>query len=160
MIKPATHVGSEHPVHDPSIVPVRTRASHKRRSPYRELLERLLDSPKNSVLRVKNVGTRHAIRKQARLLGYEAVFAQRDGFLYIKIDGVLNQEPHLTGRRAAAVQKSVLEALAHAPMTATEVARILRSDSASCEAILSSLVKAGWVERDDGLGNQAIYRAM
>jgi hypothetical protein len=160
MIKPAAYVGSKDPAHDPSIVPVKTRGSRKRRSPYRELLERLLDSPKNSVLRVKDVDARHAFRKQAQALGYEAVFAQRDGFLYVKIGGVTNQEPQFSGQRAAAVQKSMLEAVAHAPMTATEVARVLGSDSASCEAMLSYLVKAGLVERDDGLGNQAIYRAM
>jgi Fic family protein len=159
MIMPATYVGPKHPPQDPSIVPVMTRVSRKRRSPYRELLERLLDSPKNSVLRVKNVGARYAFRKQARALGYEAVFARHDGWLYVKIGGVLNQERQPEGQRANAAQESVLNAFANGPMTATEVARMLKSDSASCEAVLSHLVEAGFVERDDGLG-KAIYRAM
>ena len=161
MIKPATYGGPKHPAHDPSIVvPVKTRVNRKRRSPYRDLLECLLDSPKNSALRVKNVGARYAFRKQARALGYEAEFAQHDGWLYVRIGGVLNQGRQPEGQMAAAAQKSVLEAVRHVPMTATEVARILRSDSASCEAVLNHLVEAGFVERDDGLGNQAIYRAM
>lgn len=158
MIKSATFVGPK-PMQDPSIIPAKPRVRSKRRSSYRELLERLLDSPKNSALRVKNVRARHAFEKQARALGYEIVFAQDDGCLYVKIGGPV--APKLPGgQRFGPSQKLVLEALQHAPMTATEVARVLRSDSASCEAILSYLVEAGFVERDDGLGNQAIYRAM
>jgi hypothetical protein len=160
MIKPATDVGLNHPARDPSTIPVTNRVSRKRRSPYRELLERLLDSPKNSVLRVRNIGARYAFRKQAHVLGYEALFAQHDGWLYIKLGGVLNQTMQSGGQGAATVHKSVMEAVAQVPMTAKEVARVLGSDSASCEAILSYLVRAGLVERDDGLGNQAIYRAM
>jgi hypothetical protein len=158
MIKPATYVGPQ-PVQDPSIIPAKPRVRGKCRSSYRELLERLLDSPENSVLRVKNVRARHAFEKQARALGYDVVFAQNGGCLYVKIEGPVTQEPP-SRQRSGPAQKSVLEALQHAPLTATEVARVLRSDSASCEAILSYLVEAGFVERDDGLGNQAIYRAM
>jgi predicted Rossmann fold nucleotide-binding protein DprA/Smf involved in DNA uptake len=158
MIKSATYAGPK-PVQDPSITPAKPRAGRKRRPSYRELLERLLDSPENSVLRVKNVDSRDTFEKQARALGYEVVFAQDDDWLYIKIRGALNQKQPSTPRPGAA-QKSVLEALGHAPMTATEVARVLRSDSATCEAMLTCLVEAGSVERDDGLGNQAIYRAM
>jgi hypothetical protein len=131
----------------------------KRRSSYRQLLERLLHSPENSVLRVKNMRARHTFEKEAKALGYAVEFAQDDGWLYVKIGGAVTQEPP-SGQRAEAGQNSVLEALQHAPMTATEVARVLRSDSASCEAILSRLVVAGFVECDEGLGNQAIYRAM
>lgn len=159
MIKPGTYVGPKHPMPDPFTIPAKTFVNRKRGSPYRELLERLLDSPKNSVLRVKSVGARYALGKEARALGFEAVFAQHDGWLYVKIAGVLNRERQRDGPRAGAAQKCVLEALANAPMTATEVARILRSDSASCEAVLSHLVETGLVERDDGLG-MAIYRAM
>lgn len=153
MMKPSAYVGPERSAPDTTITPV------KRGFQYRELLERLLDSPKNSVLRVKNVGIRYAFEKQARALGYQAVFAQRDGWLYVKIGGVLNEERRRSGDGVNGAHKSVLKALATAPMTATEVARILRSDSASCEAILSHLVEGGFVERDDGLG-KPIYRAM
>ena len=159
MIKPAIYRGPKQPPHDPSVIPVKTRVNRKRRSPYRDLLERLLDSPKNSVLRVKNVRARCAFRKQAWELGYEAEFAQRDGWLYVRIGGVLKQQRQPGEQGARAAQESVLNALANAPMTATEVARMLRSDPASCEAVLSHLVEAGFVERDDGLG-KAIYRAM
>jgi hypothetical protein len=159
MIKPATPVGSE-PMLDPSSTSAKIRVRRSRRSQYRELLQRLLESPKNSTLRVKNVGARYAFTKQARTLGYEAIFAENDGWLYVKIGGLANQKRQSGGPRADAARKAVLEAVAHIPMTATEVARVLRSDSASCEAILSHLVEAGFVERDDGLGNQSIYRAM
>src|SRR5579885_2356367 len=98
MIKPATPVGSE-PILDPSIIPAKTRVS-KRRSRYRELLQRLLDSPKNSALRVKNVGARYAFAEQARALGYEAVFAEHDGWLYVKIGALVNQKRQSGGRRA------------------------------------------------------------
>ena len=158
MIKTPTYVGPKRsPV--PSVIPVKTRVSRKRGSLHRELLERLLDSPKNSALRVKNVTARYAFEKQARALGFEAVFAQHDGWLYVKIGGVVNKERQRSGPRASAAQKSVLGALANQPMTAAEVAGILRSDSASCEAVLGHLVEMGFVERDDGLG-KAIYRAM
>jgi hypothetical protein len=160
MIKPATYGGPKHPAHDPTIIPVKTRVNRKRRSPYRDLLERLLDSPKNSVLRVKNVNARLSIRKHAHALGYEAVFAEHEGWLYVKLAGVLNDERRRTKPVVKGAQKSVLDALANTPKTAAEVSRILKSDSASCEVILSHLVKAGIVERDDGLGNRAIYRAL
>lgn len=157
MIKTPTYVAPElSPV--PSVIPVKTRMKRKRGSPYRELLERLLDSPKNSVLRVKNVTARYAFEEQARALGFEAVFAQHDGWLYVKIGGVLNRKRQRSGPRASAAEESVLGALANQPMTAAEVAEIVRSDSASCEAVLGHLVEMGFVERDDGLG-RAIYRA-
>lgn len=158
MIKSSTYVGPKS-VQDPSIVPTKPCVRSNSRSSYRELLERLLHSPENSVLRVKNVDSRHAFEKQARALGYEVVFAQDDDWLYVKIGGTLNQKQPST-QKSGAAQKSVLEALERAPMTAIEVARVLRSDPATCEAILTCLVAAGFVERDDGLGSRAIYRAM
>lgn len=132
----------------------------KHASPYRELLERLLDSPKNSALMVKNVSARYSIRKQARALGYELLFAEHEGSLYVKIAGVLNPEAVETTKPAGMPLKAVLGTLATAPKAAAEVARMLKSDAASCEAVLNKLVKSGAVERDDGLGTVAIYRAV
>lgn len=136
-------------------------ANNKERdSVCRQLLERLLDSPRNSVLRVRNAGTRDAFNNAAMALGWKAMFAEHDGWLYVKIGGVLSNERLRAEPTVSGTAKSVLDALADVPMTASEVARLLTSDSASCEAILIRLVKAGLVERDDGLGTQTIYRAV
>jgi predicted Rossmann fold nucleotide-binding protein DprA/Smf involved in DNA uptake len=165
MIKHSANMSSKNWRPDsPSIVPGPAleppAENEKRNSMYRQLLERLLDSPKNSVLRVRNAGARDAFNKEAGALGWKAIFAEHDGWLYVKIGGVMDNErprPEATVSRAA---QSVLDALGDVPMTASEVARILRSDSASCEAVLIRLAKAGVVERDDGLGRQSIYRVM
>lgn len=48
-------------------------------SPYRVLLEQLLDTPKNSnpALKVCNLNALQSVKKQARLLGYELLFAEQ-----------------------------------------------------------------------------------
>lgn len=157
MTKPAPHIGPKQP---PDISASTLSISRRRVSQYRELVKRLIASPKNSAIRIKNLSEQLAIRKHAHALGYETVFAEHEGWLYIRIGRTLKDEPRRTRPGLKGAEKSVLNALSNAPLTAAEVARILRSDSASCDVILSRLVKAGIVERDDGLGRHAIYRAV
>jgi hypothetical protein len=165
MIKPVTNCQRKQSALDASIVPLDKLdlifGRRKHVSPYRELLEQLLDSPRNSALMVRNVGARYSLRKQARALGYEALFAEYEGSLYVKIAGVVNPEAAATKKQRPSVGlKFVLSALAKTPKTAAEMARILKSDTASCEAVLNKLVESGAVERDDGLGTSAIYRVV
>jgi hypothetical protein len=131
--------------------------SRSRVSPYRELLELLLDSPKNSALRIKNLNARYSVKKHARALGYKVLFAEHEGSLYVKIAGILDEKEPKPGSLSSS-GKLVLEALSTMPLTVKELARTIQADPASCEAVLNQLVSSGSVERDDGLGKAAIYR--
>jgi len=136
------------------------RFGHRgRTSPYRALLEQLLDSGKNSVLRIDNSKARYSITKQARELGWKVAFAEHEGYLYVKVDGVASGKASAPpdGSQTAAARR-VLKALEKSPLTAGEVARMLSADPATCEAVLAELVRSGSVECDGALGKKAIYR--
>lgn len=128
-------------------------------SPYRELLERLLDAPRTCALKVSNLNARYSISKQARALGWKVLFAEHEGALYVKIDGVLEEQGRKAGSAVPnANAKLVLRALVPGPMTAMELARTIQADPASSEVALTTLANCGAVERDSGLGKQPIYR--
>ena len=61
-----------------------------RTSPYRALLEQLLDSGKNSALKIGSLKARYSISKQARVLSWKVAFAEHEGYLYVNVDGVAN----------------------------------------------------------------------
>jgi predicted Rossmann fold nucleotide-binding protein DprA/Smf involved in DNA uptake len=138
--------------------------SAHRVSPYRELLEKLLDAGKDSALRVANPKARYSIVKAARALGWKVAFAIADGALYAKIVGVANQ----TGRSVspaspAAVAsdlKWILKALTDGPLTAREIARQAGADTAACEAALAQLMKDKKIEVEDGIYRLAVRKAI
>jgi len=130
-----------------------------RTSPYRALLEQLLDSGKNSALKIGSLKARYSISKQARVLSWKVAFAEHEGYLYVKVDGVANgKAPAPPDGSKTAAAKRVLKALEESPLTAGEVARMLNADPATCEAVLAELVRSGSVECDGDLGKKAIYR--
>ena len=134
----------------------------KRRSvsPYRLLLEQLLDAPRNSALKINSVKSRYSIIKQARALGYRVVFAEYDQTLYVKIDGILQDSPPPVTRTANLPSEEViLRSLSGGPKTVAELGRDLNVDPAACASVLTRLVKEHLVERDAGLGRSALYRA-
>lgn len=111
----------------------------RRVSPYREMLERLLDAPRTSALRVSNLSARYSITKQARALGWKVLFAEHEGGLYVKIDGVAEEEGRKPISSASeANRKLVLRALSAGPLTLAELARAIQADPAFCEAVLTS----------------------
>jgi hypothetical protein len=130
-------------------------------SPYRVLLEQLLDAPRNSALKINNLKSRYSIIKQARALGYKVVFAEHEEGLYVKIDGMLQEDqPAGTKVTNGATEKTILRGLSTEPKTSAELARDLNIDPAACETVLTRLVKERVVERDTGLGKSAVYRAV
>jgi hypothetical protein len=132
--------------------------NRNRTSPYRALLEQLLDAGKNSALQIDNPKTRYSITKQARALGWKVAFAEHEGYLYVKIDGVSEKPPTKpTEGPKTAASRRVVNALEKGPLTAAEVARTLKADPAACEAVLTE-VRTGSVECDRELGKKAIYR--
>jgi hypothetical protein len=121
--------------------------NRNRMSPYRALLEQLLDASKNSVLRIDNPKARYSITKQARELGWKVAFAEHRRYLYVKIDGV-SEKPATNPieEPKTAASRRVVTALEKGPLTAAEVARTLKADPAACEAVLTELVRTGSVE--------------
>lgn len=83
-----------------------------RHSPYDALLEKLLDSPKGSILKFGDPRARASVTVRARKKGLKVEFAERDGVLYVRIAGFAEQRPeikpvHVPGGCAALVLRAL-----------------------------------------------------
>jgi len=134
-------------------------------SPYRDLLDELLDAPRGSTLKIHKAA-RYTATKHIRELGLKVLWGKKGEWLYIKIVGEMAEEERpLTipravkqaaeGSRASAQEALVLAALVQGPMTIKEIARVVGATPTSCAGTLSRMVANRMIEAEDG-----VYRRM
>lgn len=138
-------------------------SGRKSLSPYRALLEKLMDAPKESALKVGRIGARASIQVQAKKLGYKLAYAEAEGCLYVRIVGYLDKDTAPSATASGGQAKAscptnghgpramILASLSQGPMTVRELARVLGVTSQSCNPTIGELVKSGSVECEDGI---------
>ena len=84
-----------------------------KRHGYTQELERLLDSPKGSALKIARPSARYQVRRAEKKMGHNVEFAEKDGVLYVRI--VPDKEPVA---KTAGATTGVSTATAREPMTA------------------------------------------
>ena len=133
-----------------------TFRANKKVSPYLQLLERLLNAPKGNVLKVSGTKARPSIIKCAKKLGFKVEFAERDGTLYVRINGVAREDAKPITPSADHC-RAIMEALKAGPLTALELVRVLKIDIGIREVALRDLEQRGKLQRE-GTGGSAVYR--
>lgn len=128
-------------------------------SPYRDLLEDLMDAPKGSTLKIARQA-RYTVVKHLRALGMKVLWAKRGDDLYVKVVG--EAETPLTfvsavkqTSKANDAERLVLRALADGPMTVKELGREVGAAPTSLAGTLSRMVAQRSIETEDG-----VYRAV
>lgn len=126
----------------------------KKASPYDALLLGLVDSPDRAkqALKFNNPRCRPSVYSRARKLGIRVTFAERDGVLYVRVDGRLDEDIRAKRRSA------IVAALRAKGCTLTHIklTNILRDagdeslDAASVDAILHQMLRTGQIVRGEG----------
>ena len=134
-----------------------TFRANKKVSPYLQLLERLLNAPNGNVLKLVGTNARPSIIKQAKKLGFKVEFDEKDGALFVRINGVVNGGGKPAAAAAPEHIKDIQDALRAGPLTGMELARVVKIDICAREAALADLVRRGKLQRE-GTGGSAVYR--
>jgi len=124
-----------------------------RGSVYVALLEQLRNAPPGSVLKCENARvSRYSVGRAAKKLGYTVAYAECDGHLYVKVEGV-RKPAEATVKPADVTAQNVMMRLLvnRGPCTLKEIARNSGVTTAICAEILTQLAARELVECEDGV---------
>jgi predicted Rossmann fold nucleotide-binding protein DprA/Smf involved in DNA uptake len=124
--------------------------TRRNRSKYKDILDKLLDAPNGSVLKLSNPKARASINKQAKAMDLTLAFVEFEGALFVKI--VPNKPPKPTSPPFRdARTDTILKLLTVEPKTLKAIAKQTGLIPDIISQDLTLLINRGLVEVDDGI---------